>query len=203
MLGSGLTPLATAHQGCISQVGKLRRLRARTYLTRGHTATTIQPRTLDCLPKPQSPQEHQHLRHGIRGNRRGGAVRFRVAGETPGGQVGSNSRHHPWFMQTFPISSSGCGDINLGAQLQTGSCDLNATKIDDLIPGLIGHCGASQVGLGVEERQSGRSWSARLGCPCGGSGAPGRPPSTVDQSTDSRARVLGSGPDPGPGPPAA
>ena len=34
----------------------------------------------------------------------------------------------------LPLALMDVGSINLGAQLQTGSCDLNATKIDDIAP---------------------------------------------------------------------
>lgn len=39
------------------------------------------------------------------------------------------------------------GSINLGAQLQTGSCDLNATKINGIVLVLIRLCVASSMSL--------------------------------------------------------
>lgn len=37
----------------------------------------------------------------------------------------------------LPLALMDVGSINLGAQLQTGSCDLNTTKIHDIAPVLI------------------------------------------------------------------
>lgn len=79
------------------------------------------------------------------------------------------------------------GSINLGTQLQTGSCDLNATEINDIVPVLIWQLWSFINRPGGLEREMECSLPTML-LP-GGRMRPERQSAERAKSTDRRARL--------------